>query len=284
MGIAESRMGSPTSSFSNMTALGGRNDQDMHKQDAMGADIFWAMTEPCLAVGGPGTVGGSSKILGTPFNPQYDYHSDDGHGAPRTDSPDDVMADLGMKVANSPPMKAPAQSTAGAVSSPTSSTSPSAESPPETHVGQTPPSINFFIGHGKRLRPHDDRPHDDETGRTATPAAADGPSPMLTQERSREHSPRTTVRPPRHSVPEAQTSSFGLHMNTCAECRTDFSGPTYMLNDLAYCCQRHRLLAYQKVPKATSSSSSEASSRSESEGDLHVLLQTGVRASFCAWI
>jgi hypothetical protein len=59
-----------------------------------------------------------------------------------------------------------------------------------------------------------------------------------------------------------------------------------MLNDLAYCCQRHRLLAYQKVPKATSSSSSssEASSRSESEGDLHVLLQTGVRASFCAWI
>jgi len=258
-----------------MTALGGRNDQDMHKQDAVGADIFWAMTEPCLAVGGPGTRGGSSKILGTPFNPQYDYHSDDGHGAPRTDSPDDVMADLGMKVA----MKAPApQSTAGAVSSPTSSTSPSAESPPETHVGQTPPSINFFIGHGKRLRPHDDRPHDDETGRTATPAAADEPSPMQSQECSREHthSPRTT--------PEAQTSSFGLHMNTCAECRTVFSGPTYMLNDLAYCCQRHRLLAYQKVPKATSSSSSEASSRSESEGDLHVLLQTGVRASFCAWI
>jgi len=278
MGIAESRMGSPTSSFSNMTALGGRNDQDMHKQDAVGADIFWAMTEPCLAVGGPGTRGGSSKILGTPFIPQYDYHSDDGHGAPRTDSPDDVMADLGMKVA-SPPMKAPApQSTAGAVSSPTSSTSPSAESPPETHAGQTPPSINFFIGHGKRLRPHDDRPHDDETGRTATPAAADEPSPMQSQECSREHthSPRTT--------PEAQTSSFGLHMNTCAECRTVFSGPTYMLNDLAYCCQRHRLLAYQKVPKATSSSSSEASSRSGSEGDLHVLLHTGVRASFCAWI
>lgn len=289
MGIAESRMGSPTSSFSNMTALGGLNDQDMHKRDAVGADIFWAMTEPCLAVGGRGTGGGSSRTLGAPFNSPYDYHPDDGHGAPRTDSPDDVMADLGMKVASSPPMKAPARSTAGAVSSPTSSTSPSSAWPLETHVGQTPPSINFFIGHGKRLRPQDDRPHDDETGRTATPAAADGPSPMLAQERGREHthSPRTTVRPPRHSsAPEAQTSSFGVRMNTCAECRTVFSGPTYMLNDLAYCCQRHRLLAYQKVPKATSSSSSssEASSRSESEGDLHVLLQTGVRASFCAWI
>ena len=288
MGVAESRMASPTSSLSNLTELGGRNDLDMHKQDPLGANIFWPMPEPCLALGGRGTRGGSSRMLGRPFHPQYDCHIDDGHGAPRTDSPDDVMADLGMKVASSPLMKAPAQSTAGSSSSTTSSTSHSSACALETFVGQTPPSINFFMGHGKRLRPNDD-----ETGRTATPAAADGPT--LTAERSREHvmhSPRTPVRPPPHSRSEPQTrwhsapSSFGMRMSTCAECHTFFSGPTYMLNDLAYCCQRHRLLAYQKLPKDTSSTSREASSicRSESEGDLHTLLPTGVRASFRAWI
>ena len=295
MGVAESRMASPTSSFSNMTELGGRNDLDFHKQDASGANIFWSMPESCVALGGRGTRGGSSsRMLGRPFHPQSDCHLDDGHGAPRTDSPDDVLADLGMKVASSPLMKAPAPSTAGSSSSTTSST-PSSAHALETLVGQTPPSINFFMGHGKRLRPNGDKPHDEETGRTATPAAADGPCPTLTPERSREHvahSPRTPVRPPPHSRPEAQTrwksapSAFGMRMSTCAECHAVFSGPTYMLNDLAYCCQRHRLLAYQKLPKDTSSSSSEASSRcrSESEGDLHTLLPTGVRASFRAWI
>ena len=168
-------MASPTSSFSNMTELGGRNDLEFHKQDASGANIFWSMPEPCLALGGRGTRGGSSRMLGRPFHPQYDCHLDDGHGAPRTDSPDDVMADLGMKVASSPLMKAPAQSTAGSSSSTTSSPSPSSACALETLVGQTPPSINFFMGHGKRLRPYGDKPHDEETGRTATPAAADGP-------------------------------------------------------------------------------------------------------------
>ena len=270
MGIAESRLGSPTSSFSNIAALGGRNDQQLaHKQDVAGADIFWAITEPCLAVGSPGTRGGSSKILGTS---DYANHPDDCRGAPRNDTPNDVMADLGTKVARSLP------ATAGAVSSPTSATSPVAASPPETHVGQTPSSINFFIGHGKRLRPHDD-----ETGRTATPAAADDSSPMQSLERSQENanSPHTTVRPARHSAPEAQPSSHGMRMSTCSECHAVFSGPTYMLKDLAYCCQRHRLLAYQTVTKPEPLV---VSSRSEGEPDLHVLLHTGVRASFCAWI
>ena len=88
MGVAESRMASPTSSFSNMTELGGRNDLDFHKQDASGANIFWSMPESCVALGGRGTRGGSSsRMLGRPFHPQSDCHLDDGHGAPRTDSP-----------------------------------------------------------------------------------------------------------------------------------------------------------------------------------------------------
>ena len=69
-------------------------------------------------------------------------------------------------------------------------------------------------------------------------------------------------------------------MNTCAECLAEFSGPSYMLNDRAYCCQRHRLLAYQKLrhdqPTGLGFSSTEA--------DTHALLPTGVRASFRAWM
>lgn len=53
-----------------------------------------------------------------------------------------------------------------------------------------------------------------------------------------------------------------------------------MLNDRAYCCQRHRLLAYQKLrhdqPTGLGFSSTEA--------DTHALLPTGVRASFRAWM
>ena len=281
MGVGESRMGSPTSSFSTIAALGGRCDQQRSdKQDAVGADIFWAMTEPCLAVGGPGTSGGNSKILGTPFIQEYSYHKDDRKGAPRTNSPDDVLSDLSMKAARSSPVCVP-ESTAEVVVSSTSSTSPTVASPLKTDVGQTAPSINFFIGHGKRLRPHDDMPHDDETGRTASFVAGVEPIPVQSQECSEEptQSPRTTARPARHSAPEAQ-SPLVLRMNTCTECHTAFSGPTYMLNDLAYCCQRHRLLAYQKVPKAPHGSGV----LSASEADLHVLLPTGVRASFCAWI
>eukprot|EP00320_Phaeocystis_rex_P003878 CAMPEP_0119070688 /NCGR_PEP_ID=MMETSP1178-20130426/42881_1 /TAXON_ID=33656 /ORGANISM="unid sp, Strain CCMP2000" /LENGTH=275 /DNA_ID=CAMNT_0007052543 /DNA_START=45 /DNA_END=869 /DNA_ORIENTATION=+ len=275
MGMSESRMGSPTSSFSAAATLGGTGgdqQQFAHKPDAAGAGIFSAMTEPCLAVGSPGTSG-NGKIRGTP----YDYNADDCQGTPRTDSPDDVLSvDLGIQMARSLPVRASrhAESTAGSLSSPNSATSSVAASPLEREVGQTPPSINFFLGHGKRLRPHDE-----ETGQTTRSVAEVGLSPAHSQEHIREcpQTPCTTGIAARRSAP-AMDSSL-RHMNTCSECHAEFSGPTYMLNDLAYCCQRHRLLAYQKLQDQKV----RLGPSSGSEADLHILLPTGVRSQFCAW-
>ena len=68
-------------------------------------------------------------------------------------------------------------------------------------------------------------------------------------------------------------------MNSCSECQSDFTGPSFMLNDRAYCCQRHRLLAYHKFERGQID---HPGFRSTDEPDR--LLASGVRASFRAWI
>lgn len=61
----------------------------------------------------------------------------------------------------------------------------------------------------------------------------------------------------------------------CSECSMLITGAVFMLHDLPYCCQRHRLTAYQKMEKE---------GRGSRRGEADSLPSTGLRASFSSWI
>ena len=66
----------------------------------------------------------------------------------------------------------------------------------------------------------------------------------------------------------------------CSECEAPIAGALFMLNDNAYCCQRHRLVAYHKFERDVIRSRSLGVAEQSPAG----LAPTGVRASFRAWI
>ena len=66
----------------------------------------------------------------------------------------------------------------------------------------------------------------------------------------------------------------------CSECEAPIAGALFMLNDNAYCCQRHRLVAYHKFERDVIRSRSLGVAEQSPAG----LATTGVRASFRAWI
>ena len=61
----------------------------------------------------------------------------------------------------------------------------------------------------------------------------------------------------------------------CFECGMLITGPVFMLHDLPYCCQRHRLTAYQKMEKDGRGAQAVASSQPPQT--------TGLRATFATW-
>ena len=65
-----------------------------------------------------------------------------------------------------------------------------------------------------------------------------------------------------------------------SECEAPIAGALFMLNDNAYCCQRHRLVAYHKFERDVIRSRSLGVAEQSPAG----LAPTGVRASFRAWI
>lgn len=70
-----------------------------------------------------------------------------------------------------------------------------------------------------------------------------------------------------------------VSLQSCGECRSQIDGPVFMLNDRAYCCQRHRLAAYHKQERE----SQQGSLVEASTGSVD-LEYSGLRASFRAWI
>jgi len=65
-------------------------------------------------------------------------------------------------------------------------------------------------------------------------------------------------------------------LEKCGECSCAIDGATFMLNDRAYCCQRHRLVAYHKLEKERL--------RQRGIGPQPAAEQGGLTASFVAWI
>ena len=229
-----------------------------------------------------------SSALDAPYA-EYAYHKEDAEGTPRTDSPDDVIATVAdMRRGEHPPASAHAP--------PPPNPPPDAEAQsemtsPELHVGETPSTAVVF--QGEREFP------DPEATRRTVPAARNGagaataptaagmqtPAAPNTQHRrdaaSMPASPcRSTPAPAAGSASEpASPAAHVRNVKWCSECQSDFTGPSFMLNDRAYCCQRHRLLAYHKFERGQID---HPGFRSTDEPDR--LLATGVRASFRAWI
>lgn len=132
---------------------------------------------------------------------------------------------------------------------------------------------------------------DDSPSASAEDTAGDGGSANAAPEPA--HSPPTTTK--LHTEPAALVCAAAppppaprglaevgapaaLRVHACAECAEVIPGAIYMLNDRAYCCQRHRLVAYHKhererkplVPLTFGPSGA-------AEG-------TGLRASFGSWL
>ena len=61
-------------------------------------------------------------------------------------------------------------------------------------------------------------------------------------------------------------------LSRCSSCDAQIEGPVFMLNDRPYCCQRHRLQAFQKAVHG-----------SESLPPLAPIGAVGLRASFSSW-
>jgi len=71
-------------------------------------------------------------------------------------------------------------------------------------------------------------------------------------------------------------------VSACVECDVAITGAVFMLNDHAYCCQRHRLLAYHKVERDQINSRSISSPRPSHEGE--GMGTTGLASMYRAWI
>lgn len=72
-----------------------------------------------------------------------------------------------------------------------------------------------------------------------------------------------------------------LFVGSCIECGVAITGAVFMLHDLSYCCQRHRLTAYHKMERDGKSISTRLVNGS------NMPLQSspsGLRASFVTWM
>ena len=99
-------------------------------------------------------------------------------------------------------------------------------------------------------------------------------------------SPPTPPGPPRASSRAAELLGPPRlrSLNSCSDCLVDFTGPSFMLNDRAYCCQRHRMRAYQELERCQISDHMIEHLGFRGANSPQRLLASGVRASFRAWI
>ena len=79
--------------------------------------------------------------------------------------------------------------------------------------------------------------------------------PLLTKEMSLPWSEPSTLE--QGALAAARPS----HLQICFECENHITGPVFMLHDLSYCCQRHRLAAYNRNSKTPTTSRSSEPSR-----------------------
>ena len=286
MGIAESTLeGSHNASLDGLDAPRCSRQCTHHPDSGAGGDkILHSLSKPFLVLGVPTASGSSSTALDAPFESESGCESEDCGSVAR--SPDDVLSELGMKPARALPSRLSASSsTSGIVPSPKHLPSPTTR---KAEFVPTPSTCKVFKAEMRApAAPLSSTcgPNDDETARTAlcstTSSASSSTSSATSLRASPVHSLEGSWSARRHSAPAMPSPQLSPRVNTCAECQSDFTGPSYMLNDHAYCCQRHRLLAYQKLRQDQPTGFGGSAS---SEADAHALLPTGVRASFRAWM
>lgn len=223
---------------------------------------------------------------------EYAYHKEDAEGTPRKDSPDDVIA-----TSDAMQGRRPTPSTHAPVPPP--NPPPDAESlsemtsGPVLNVDETPSTAVIF--EGEREFP-DPQAASRAAARIAARIANENrtartlPGPQMPPTPGHRHprpSPQS-LSPPTAPTTTAAGSSRAAedlelprlrNVNSCSECQADFTGPSFMLNDRAYCCQRHRLLAYHKFERGQIDHPGFRNTDSPQS-----LLASGVRASFRAWI
>lgn len=66
-------------------------------------------------------------------------------------------------------------------------------------------------------------------------------------------------------------------VNECSECQADFTGPSFMLHDRAYCCQSHRMRALREFERGQT-----GAHRNIGDDSPQSMLASGVRASYFA--
>jgi len=219
---------------------------------------------------------------------KYAYHKQEIVGTPRKDSPYDVMAtcdDMGKggpapqaSVHGPPPPPNPPPD-AERMSQMTSQT--------DLSVGETPSTAVVFHGEREFAEPRAARHAEPAPEPTASAPRSPGPTTAAAQTPTSPVTARRQRSAPLLSEAHAAVGSSVApaphaaqrNVNICFECQQEFTGPSFMLNDRSYCCQRHRLLAYHKFERGQID---HPGFRSTDEPDR--LLASGVRASFRAWI
>mmetsp|Transcript_2466 Transcript_2466/g.4790 ORF Transcript_2466/g.4790 Transcript_2466/m.4790 type:complete len:317 (-) Transcript_2466:111-1061(-) len=219
---------------------------------------------------------------------EYAYHMEDAEGTPRKDSPDDVIA-----TADAMQGRRPTPSTHAPLPPP--NPPPHAEplsemTSPELNVDETPSTAVVFEGEREFHDPQADSravarvANENRTARTL-PAPQMPPTPgHMRHPRPSPHSLSPPTAPTATSAGSSRAAEElevprVRNVNSCSECQADFTGPSFMLNDRAYCCQRHRLLAYHKFERGQIDHPG-----FQNTDDPQSLLASGVRASFRAWI
>ena len=66
-------------------------------------------------------------------------------------------------------------------------------------------------------------------------------------------------------------------VNECSGCQADFTGPSFMLHDRAYCCQSHRMRALREFERGQT-----GAHRNIGDDSPQSMLASGVRASYFA--
>jgi len=219
---------------------------------------------------------------------EYAYHKEDAEGTPRKDSPDDVIATAdAMQGRRQPP------STHAPLPPP--NPPPDADAlremtSPVLNVDETPSTAIVFEG---ELEFPDPQAASQTAARVANERATAptlAAAPQLPSTPGHRHPRGESLSPP--TAPTAATagsssaaeqleleSPHPRNVNSCSECQADFAGPSFMLNDRSYCCQRHRLLAYHKFERGQIDHPG-----FQNTDNPQSLLASGVRASFRAWI
>ena len=231
------------------------------------------MELPVQAIGGtktgvPNVYSAKCATMESGFT-EYAYHKEDAEGTPRKDSPDDVIATVDA-------MQGRRQQPSTHAPLPPPVPPPDAEALREMtssslNVEETPSTTVVFEGEVEFPE------------RATAPTLAAPPTPGMTRRPSVE-----SLSPPTAPT-EASAGSVRVDeelalprlrsVNSCSECQADFAGPSFMLNDHSYCCQRHRLLAYHKFERGQIDHPG-----FRKTDDPQSLLASGLRASFRAWI